>query len=478
VPNVEGMTDDERNKLGLILEHESKNQNVMNYVGKGQGISPTQAKGYTAQGYYQILNSNWASIAPGLGIKAPNAMAATKEEQTKVALALLRNRKGIGNWANYNPALRAALQRGDKSRLADQVPSTGGKPAETSTDLTPGDDSLEGRKAGLEGVMGEMRGAGLETTSGYRDPHHRLSRANPRSAHTQARAFDVRARTAEQADVAMARIRAQMAKRGMVEGRDYKIIDEVRNPSGHASGPHVHTQMTPEGMTRYRQSMAGDKKTETAAAPTADAFKAEAERIAGQKDAGAPLTAPEPPSLSPPPPPGAPAPELTKASYDGGDGPQWSPQARRIMDEAKYWNDRASSPGMVGFRGGIYGAMERATNIVKKPDPGHEARNRARSAIKWMGENLTKTTGMTAHRPYTDLNPVPPEDENEQQPGGSAAPGTSDLRASADPDTRDVTVRYKVDKSDAYFARANMAAHVKREVRKVENDAYADTMAA
>lgn len=112
VPNVQGMTADERNKLGLIMKYESHGRNVMNYEGRARGLDPATAKGYTAQGYYQILNSNWRRLAPKLGINAKNAMAATLEEQTRVALALLRE-SGIGNWSNYNPALRRALLRGE-----------------------------------------------------------------------------------------------------------------------------------------------------------------------------------------------------------------------------------------------------------------------------------------------------------------------------------------------------------------------------
>lgn len=114
VPNIEGMTSEEKNFLGLVLQHESAGKNTMNYMGKSQGIDPEQAKGYTAQGYYQILNSNWRRLAPKLGIKARNAMAASLEDQTKVALALLRE-SGQGNWTNWNPKLRRAVMRGDNA---------------------------------------------------------------------------------------------------------------------------------------------------------------------------------------------------------------------------------------------------------------------------------------------------------------------------------------------------------------------------
>nr|DAH84752.1 MAG TPA: tail tape measure [Caudoviricetes sp.] len=123
VPDVPGMTADERNKLGLILKYESRGRNVMNYMGRNQGLDPATAKGYTAQGYYQMLNSNWRRLAPKLGIFVRNAMAASLEDQTKVALALMRE-SGIGNWANFNPSLKRALQRGEQAgEWAKRVPA-------------------------------------------------------------------------------------------------------------------------------------------------------------------------------------------------------------------------------------------------------------------------------------------------------------------------------------------------------------------
>lgn len=71
-------------------------------------------------------------------------------------------------------------------------------------------------------------------TSGYRGPSHPLSRANPRSYHTQTRAAvdiaPIPGMTFEQAA-------AQL-------GHSYYVHpdsrDEVNNPSSHATGPHWH----------------------------------------------------------------------------------------------------------------------------------------------------------------------------------------------------------------------------------------------
>lgn len=153
VPNIAGMTDDERNKLGLILKYESRGKNVMNYMGRAQGLDPSTAKGYTAQGFYQMLNSNWRRLAPKLGIKTRNAMASSLEDQTKVALALMRE-SGIGNWANFNPSLKRALLRGEQAgKWAEKVPV----PSAANTNRP--DDQIGGARtsAAMSSVMNDNR---------------------------------------------------------------------------------------------------------------------------------------------------------------------------------------------------------------------------------------------------------------------------------------------------------------------------------
>lgn len=154
IPDSVPMTADERNTLGLIMKYESHGQNTMNYEGKRQGLDPQTAKGYTAQGYYQMLNSNWRRIAPGLGIQAPNAMSGSLEDQTRVALHLLRN-GGVSNWSNYNPALRAALARGEQAPVpvspSVALPSAAKKPGWIDADTYT--DGLNTFKKGADGNL-------------------------------------------------------------------------------------------------------------------------------------------------------------------------------------------------------------------------------------------------------------------------------------------------------------------------------------
>lgn len=71
-------------------------------------------------------------------------------------------------------------------------------------------------------------------TSGYRPANHPLSRANPRSFHTQTHAAvdiaPIPGMTFDQA-------RTQLGQRFYVHPDSR---DEVSNPSAHATGPHWH----------------------------------------------------------------------------------------------------------------------------------------------------------------------------------------------------------------------------------------------
>ena len=108
IPMSVAMTGTERNELGLVTKYEAGGRNVPNYINDRR---------HTAQGYYQITNTNWRNIAPKLGISASNAMSASLEDQTRVAL-YLRRQSGLGNWTRYNPRLRGALGRGERVPLA------------------------------------------------------------------------------------------------------------------------------------------------------------------------------------------------------------------------------------------------------------------------------------------------------------------------------------------------------------------------
>jgi hypothetical protein len=259
VPNVGPMTAEERNNLGLILKYESKGQNVMNYMGRRRNLDPTTPKGYTAQGYYQILNSNWNRIAPGLGINTPNAMASSLEDQTKVALALMREPgQKVGHWANYNPALRAALARGEQFT----GPGQGGGQSEGLIATRQPNGNLGGK------LGAALKGEGLFATSGLRD-------WGAGRSHQEGRGFDVRARSGEQADAAIASIDRIMAANGLVKGVDYRTVDEVRGGSPMKRGPHVHAEF----LSPRAKEVFGESSSMGAIAARANAARSAAGRM-------------------------------------------------------------------------------------------------------------------------------------------------------------------------------------------------------
>lgn len=182
------------------------------------------------------------------GRKAQEELLFNSEGYRNLTLA-----QAIKRWApaseNNVPAYIAAMGVNDPDKLMSQYT------AEERKKLLDAMQKHEGWREGkptagpglLASVTGAAKDAGLTVTSGYRSPDHPLSLANPSSAHSRGMAFDSRAKTAEEADAAMAKIQAMMAAKGLVEGRDFKILDEVRNPSGWATGPHIHTEFTASG---------------------------------------------------------------------------------------------------------------------------------------------------------------------------------------------------------------------------------------
>ncbi len=136
---------------------------------------------------------------------------------------------------------------------------------------------------------------GLEVTSGYRGADDPLTKANPNSQHAQGRAFDLRARNTDDADTVMAKQRQIFSSYGMQEGTDYKIKDEVRNPAGHATGPHVHVELTPAGEAKQRAALEGG----SGAALTNRIMEARGPQVGGPV-----ITAPRGPQVSIGPAPG------------------------------------------------------------------------------------------------------------------------------------------------------------------------------
>jgi hypothetical protein len=121
-------TPSEANFLGLAEYYESGGRNVRNYRYDPQ---------HTAQGHWQITNTNWRRLAPQLGITTPTAMDASRDDQARVALALLRERPdGQRNWTDFNPALAHAVSSGMQIRAPQNTQVAVAGSGDASGDLS------------------------------------------------------------------------------------------------------------------------------------------------------------------------------------------------------------------------------------------------------------------------------------------------------------------------------------------------------
>jgi hypothetical protein len=175
----------------------------------------------------------------------------TVRQHRETLAATERERQALERQREYE------RERGDRPIYSpNAIPDEFGDPHPGFVDprtgtVTPPRTVTPGPQSSIQGPVADAQASGLTVTSSYRGPNDPLTLANPSSAHAQGRAFDVRARSPAEADAAIGAVREQMAARGLQEGADYTIQDEVRNPSAHATGPHVHVALTPAGMSKY-----------------------------------------------------------------------------------------------------------------------------------------------------------------------------------------------------------------------------------
>jgi hypothetical protein len=86
--SVEGVDPRIMSALLNVGWNESRMRNVRNY---------RYDDTHTANGYYQITDTNWRHYAPKIGISAKTAMDASFEDQTRVAAAMVRE-NGLKPW--------------------------------------------------------------------------------------------------------------------------------------------------------------------------------------------------------------------------------------------------------------------------------------------------------------------------------------------------------------------------------------------
>lgn len=102
---------------------------------------------------------------------------------------------------------------------------------------------------------------GLEKFSAFNDSYHQAH--NSKSKHTQGLAVDFTLKDQSKSDEAADYVRAMLAKSGINES-DFRVIDEYKHPSPHATGGHIHVQFNnPEAAQKFAE-LSGEKKETTA----------------------------------------------------------------------------------------------------------------------------------------------------------------------------------------------------------------------
>ncbi|HEY4153498.1 MAG TPA: hypothetical protein VGM38_09275 [Pseudolysinimonas sp.] len=115
--------------LGLVRKYESGGRNVFNYR------HADDPKGFTASGYYQMIDSTWREAKKLAGIpedQFPRAIDAPYDVQTQAAQALLQNR-GLQPWETNEPLMKALREMyfggsgagGEPMRSPPQAPASG-----------------------------------------------------------------------------------------------------------------------------------------------------------------------------------------------------------------------------------------------------------------------------------------------------------------------------------------------------------------
>lgn len=102
----------------------------------------------------------------------------------------------------------------------------------------------------LESATADIPGGRVRISSENDDFHHRV---NPGSMHTHGLAFDQTLADARRSEEAVMYETKKLHEAGLSDD-DFKIIDEYKHPSAHATGGHIHTQFNSvQAANRYHE---------------------------------------------------------------------------------------------------------------------------------------------------------------------------------------------------------------------------------
>ena len=209
------------------------------------GVAGKDAFGTAGTKYYEAIGENLSSLKKGeLKIdysnkESPVQQTASKvskdtKESTRMSSAGLDQEK-----VNMVDASELRVKGGLKGQAFK-----GGETEEGTLNLAR---VLQAQEKNIPG--------GLNRFSSFNDEYHK--HANPKSKHTKGLALDFSLKDAKQSSEASDYVKQQLSDSGLSE-KDFKIINEYKNPSKHATGGHIHVNFAnKEAAEKYAQFTKG-----------------------------------------------------------------------------------------------------------------------------------------------------------------------------------------------------------------------------
>lgn len=220
----------------------------------------------SALGRYQIVGNTMRAAQKALGIGGDATFDGPMQD--RMARWIARN-QGLGAWEGLKgngakmAAARAALAAGGASDAPVGAPVAGISP--NLGGVVPSLDGLRikgaqatGGGAHAAGITALARSiqdggiaGGLNRFTAFNDHFHK----GRRSKHNEGLASDFTLNDPSQSAQAAEQVRQRLRAAGLPDSA-FNVIDEYRNPSGHATGGHIHAQFAgKEWAEKYRQSV-------------------------------------------------------------------------------------------------------------------------------------------------------------------------------------------------------------------------------
>ncbi|MCJ2053990.1 hypothetical protein [Methylobacterium sp. J-070] len=260
--------------LTKLIEEEAKKAGINPRIMQGirAGESGHRQNGNNPAGAYDkkddALESSWGPFQlnrrRGLGVQFEKETGLdvrdprTIPDQVRwVAQGLAKNgRSWLRNWMGYHGDRDADPRWGDSGYVPDGGDTAGLRVK--SAEATAGGSSASGLTTLLKRLQDGNLPGGLDRVTALNDRFHH--RVNPGSMHTKGLAGDVTLHDQRRSAEAAEAIRQRLREAGLTD-RDFKVMDEYRNPSGHATGGHIHTQFsTHEAAERYQTYVEAQEK--------------------------------------------------------------------------------------------------------------------------------------------------------------------------------------------------------------------------